>query len=432
MTTTDQLFSTLNTTTLPNLTDNTAVDPLAKMQAEYDNYVLVKVTYYMASYFIWVVFAFGLPGNIASIFTIMTMPTISSSKAHVAILAVADTLAIISKVTYHEVSGHQAYLSTAGCSILMFVQQFLTVYVNWVVVAMTTERCLAVCFPLLVGRIYTRRKALAVLAGFAVMTASVYLVLLWAFVEVDSGNSNYYCTVREAYRAYLGGQIHYWLDASVGSLVPCVLVLTGNALIVFSIRRAKKTQITLTGAVDRGGRQSRDQRQITIMLIAVSMVFLVLNIPNALFYLTKNRWSRGLQKYSYDMAVFYFIARLVHALTDANHAVNFYLYFLSMSTFRRRFLDSIRCKSASQRRGPVSSMYRTSHTYMQCPQLNREISRSDIACNTINSGHRRLLADNSCNHGGGSTQSMKSYNDFNRGCTNDYNSDTLTVATSQV
>ena len=49
-------------------------------KAEYDSYSLVKVTYYIGSYFIWVVFAFGFPGNIASIFTILTMPTVSSSK----------------------------------------------------------------------------------------------------------------------------------------------------------------------------------------------------------------------------------------------------------------------------------------------------------------------------------------------------------------
>ena len=194
---------------------------------------------------------------------------------------------------------------------------------------MTTERCLAVCFPLRVGQMYTRRKALAVLSGFAVMTASVYVLLLWAFMEAGDSSSGYYCTVKPRYRAYLAGQVHYWLDACVGHVTPCILVLTGNALIVFSIRRARRAQRSLTSVVDRGGRQSKDQRQITCMLIAVSVVFLLLNIPNSMFYLLKDRiWTERSEPFTYERAKYDFTGRLVHALTDANHAVNFYLYFL--------------------------------------------------------------------------------------------------------
>ncbi|GFO38970.1 thyrotropin-releasing hormone receptor [Plakobranchus ocellatus] len=450
-------YLTLNASDLPSNLDNTTADNLTEVQTQYNDFILVKMTYYMASYFIWVVFAVGFPGNIASVFTIMTMSTASYSKvrrtrmttsfgiygrkaigAHVALLAVADTLAIISKVTYLEVSGRSSQLTTPGCSILIFVQQFLTVYVNWIVVAMTLERCLAVCFPLSVGQIYTRRKALAVIIGFALMTASVYLVLLWAFVEVDDGNSEYHCTLKQSYKPYLRGQIHYWLDACVGSIIPCMLILTGNALIVFSIRRAKKTQRTLTSEVERRGRQSRNQRQITGMLIAVSLVFLLLNIPNALFYLTKTKWSERIVPFSYDSAVFYFMARLVHALTDTNHAVNFFLYFLSMSNFRRRFIESVQCRSHSQGRLPSNCIYRTSQLYLRCPRLNREASRTLQASSAIsNSCIRRFNNHTYMNYNSngnssvkGNSQSIKMYDYYQRAYCN--NTGCSTAATSEV
>ncbi|RUS83509.1 hypothetical protein EGW08_008688, partial [Elysia chlorotica] len=379
-------------------------------RAQYDSYGLVKVTHFIGSYFIWIVFAFGFPGNIASILTITTMPTISSSKAHVAILAVTDTLAIVSRVTYNEVSGHRAPLSTPGCNIIFFVQQFCVAYANWVVVAMTTERCLAVCFPLRVGQMYTRRKALAVLSAFAVMTASVYVLLLWAFVEAGDSRTGYYCQLKPRYRAYLRGQVHYWLDACIAHIIPCVLVLTGNALIVVSIRRARRVQRSLTSVVDRGGRQSKDQRQITCMLIAVSVVFLLLNVPNSAFYLLKDRlWPQRPPAYSYSYAQYMFIGRLVHALTDANHAVNFYLYFLSMSTFRRRFLDSVRCRSRSQRSGPSSSVHRTSQTYMQCPNIHRDSARPDTGTSAATAPYTRRF--NGCGSSGSvNAHLLKSFN----------------------
>lgn len=241
-----------------------------------------------------------------------------------AILALTDTLAIASKVVYWQVSNHHLRLTAPGCAIIMFIQQFSTTYANWVVVAMTTERFLAVWFPLRVGRIYTRRKAFIVLACLALATSAVYVFFFWAWNEHYELNYGYWCEINPEYVVTFLTWF-YWVEGFYSAVLPCLFILIGNVLIITNIRRARKAQRHLTNAFDQGGRKSRDQRQITVMLIVVSLVFLLLNLPGAVLYFATNSWVRSAP---YEKVKYMFTSRLIHLLADANHAVNFYLYFL--------------------------------------------------------------------------------------------------------
>ncbi|CAG5128898.1 unnamed protein product [Candidula unifasciata] len=296
---------------------------IASNSDNYESYILYNITFYMSEY-LWLVMVFGVPGNVASIFTIMSMSTVSSSKAHVAILALTDTVAIVVKVFYWQISGLKIQLTVPGCAFVMFIQQFSTCYANWVVVAMTTERFLAVWFPLRVGRIYTRRKAFIVLACLAITTSAVYLFFFWSWTEQHDPEYGYWCDMKPEFHTFL--LTFYWVEGFYSAVLPCLFILIGNVLIITNIKRARKAQRHLTNAFDQGGRKSRDQRQITVMLIVVSVVFLVLNLPTAVFYFAKKWWT--FEKPSYEHVKNIFTARFIHMLADANHAVNFYLYFL--------------------------------------------------------------------------------------------------------
>ena len=209
---------------------------------------------------------------------------------------------------------------------MMFALQFTTDYANWIVVAMTTERFLAVWFPLRVGRMYTRRKALLVLAVLALLTASVSAVLFWAFEEnVWCGMP--YCSIRAEYAEFIR-ETFYYLHGSYSLILPCCFICLGNSLIIFNVIKAGKVQRQMTNSFsEAGSRKARDQKQITVMLVVVSVVFLALNMPNAVFYMVKKYWPK-FQTYSYEHAKYFFTARFISVLSDANHAVNFYIYFL--------------------------------------------------------------------------------------------------------
>ena len=83
----------------------------------------------------------------------------------------------------------------------------------------------------------------------------------------------------------------------------------------------------------------KQQKQITVMLVIVCMVFVILITPHALFYAISTYWKypRGTEEH----ALYLFVNQLIFMLSDATHAVNFYLYFFSTRRFRKRCLETI-------------------------------------------------------------------------------------------
>ncbi|KAL8573189.1 hypothetical protein ACOMHN_036174 [Nucella lapillus] len=359
-----------NNDTLNTTTSTTTTPPLGIQQ-----YVLYDVTTSINKYYLWVVFAVGFPGNLLSLLTIMRMPTVSSSKMHVAMLAIIDNCAIVSKVLYHQLTEHMVKLGDIGCKMLLFNGNFFSILASWILVAMTLERFIAVWFPLKVSRIYSKKKATIVLIVIFFLTFSLNTVFFIIIVE----DVNKSCRFQDKFQTFMQ-DYWYWADALAYAIVPCLLVITSNTLIIINVQMSSKTQRQLTNNFDQSSRRMRDQQQITTMLIVISLVFLVLMLPNSVFYLVSEYWKKHTAPDSYQRLEYHFIKQLVHTLSDTNHAVNFYLYFLSMATFRRRFLDTILCRKPTRKpKGANSSVFKTSHSYVSFHSTHSNLkSRADL------------------------------------------------------
>ena len=120
------------------------------------------IALYINRYYLWVVFAFGFPGNIVSFLTILHMKPFSSPTIYVAALALVDNSCLVFKMLFFLLTKYDAALGDAGCGTLSFLGSFTVQLANWLLVAMTLERCLAICLPLRVGAICTRYDLLCI------------------------------------------------------------------------------------------------------------------------------------------------------------------------------------------------------------------------------------------------------------------------------
>lgn len=108
--------------TVDNLSDSTSAssDSTASpwgMYGPLEQYMLLWVMLGINKYYLWAVFIIGFPGNLLSLITILRMPTVSSSKMHVALLAVIDNFAITTKLLYHQLTLYNVPLYDAGCRV---------------------------------------------------------------------------------------------------------------------------------------------------------------------------------------------------------------------------------------------------------------------------------------------------------------------------
>ena len=129
------------------------------------------------------------------------------------------------------------------------------------------------------------------------------------------------------------------------SLLPFAFLVLSNGVLVFTLARSvKAARETLTTG------QQIDDRQVkasatTVTVIAVSVAFVVLKLPldvkNLLFSLYTSDVTSSL-KLQY-IGVRSFVGSLAYMLFYWNYGINFYVYCLTGTRFRREFEKIVCC-----------------------------------------------------------------------------------------
>jgi hypothetical protein len=228
-------------------------------------------------------------------------------------------------------------------------------FLVWLVAAMNADKFLAVCLPLRVSDLLSRKKA------YAVVIAVIFCSMLVASVPASRTvlKNNAYCWLKDPEDE----KLVFILDAFFCCFVPFIVISILNAAIFLALLRARReaSQLhestamvststnQLRSSVHNRARAQSQNIQITIMLITISISFFVLTLPNAIYYLFIflrvfiESWKavkcdanvyRNLDKYVRTSVVMFLISNIT---SDLMHVVNFFLYFISGARFRNEF-----------------------------------------------------------------------------------------------
>ncbi|XP_005090366.1 FMRFamide receptor [Aplysia californica] len=290
-------------------------------------------------YYMWVIFAFGFPANVATIVTICHMRHLGSFVMYVALLAVMDNLAIVIKIVFYQLLLNKVNIATAGCRALEFLGNFLITYCNWLLVLMAIERLMAVRYPFRIHfqSCLTRQKAGVISAIVGGVIAGMYLPILWASTYRKNGQSV------ECQKDDLDLlQAIHWTSMAMYAFIPFIILVICNALIAREIRmsfRLRSAFRSINTFISTRHCDIPVQRQIMLMLFSTTFMFLLLHFPICVFVVATYWPVSGPQAY----AIKYFCQQLAYLLCDSNHALNFYIYFLSARKFRKHFKYVITC-----------------------------------------------------------------------------------------
>jgi hypothetical protein len=218
---------------------------------------------------------------------------------------------------------------------------------------MNADKFLAVCLPLRVSDLLSRKKAYAVV--IAVIICSMLVASVHASRTVLKNNA--YCWLETPQDE----KLVFILDAFFCCFIPFLVISILNAAIFLALLRARREASCLheststkstnqfRSSVNNRARVQSQNLQITIMLITVSITFFVLTLPNAIYYLLIflrvfiESWKavncdvnvyRNLDTYVRTSVVMHLISNIT---SDLMHVVNFFLYFISGARFRTEF-----------------------------------------------------------------------------------------------
>ena len=221
--------------------------------------------------------------------------------------------------------------STTNCRGHVFMTYFLLHFEAWILVNICTERLAAVFAPLKFRKYFTRRSAMLQLTSVCLVTMVLNIHFFWTFqikehIYEDDVLST--CYASEQYTWFITGVWH-WIDFSVASLVPFLIML------IFNIAIVSKMMYT---------RQQNSQRvhfgNMTAILLVTAFVFCVTTMPISIFLCRESYWFPNVvQRHTVGELVWTCLSLLYYV----NHSTNFLVYTVSSVRFRQQIRRMCSC-----------------------------------------------------------------------------------------
>ena len=143
--------------------------------------------------------------------------------------------------------------------------------------------------------------------------------------------------------SYYGTSVWPWLVTVLCVPLPLVALLGLNSVTVLFLRKASRRRRNLVaGASATHARERRRERTFTAMVLAASLLFVLLVLPQCFYFIL---FVYTDVYASMELTPRAQLARQVTTLlADSTHALNFYIYFVSLRTFRQQFWACFRCR----------------------------------------------------------------------------------------
>ncbi|PVD29900.1 hypothetical protein C0Q70_09157 [Pomacea canaliculata] len=318
-----------------NNTNDTDYEFYENYVKTYEKYVTIYYVFYKV--YIWVLVGVGVPGNVACILVTTSM-TLTTATLYMSLLAVADLLALVLRLISHQIGVYKVPLNTFVCKMDVFVQ-LVSNYANWTLVLVCCERFLSIRFPLKKKIYFTKKRAIliAVLLGMILC-----LCYLYAFIQRDHREKRY-CVYSQSFYDVVE-TYWYWITAFIYIFLPFILLLIFPCLIIASLRRQRKAREAMVRTTpDKSGEttQTRVEVAISVMVVWDAIVVFVTYAPICILEIYKPFDIVNLDtvRSTFSMAMSRHIAI---ALSEANYAVDFVIYFSASKKFRSRFKKLIR------------------------------------------------------------------------------------------
>ena len=199
---------------------------------------------------------------------------------------------------------------------------------------LTVERCISVAYPMKARIICTGKRILAAL------TVTVILIFaLNAHILVFRQFDGVYCAwVPYIYQLFWFGP-WYWIDSIIYMGIPFIAIVICNAIILSKVLQSQLQRAKLKCSNEEYAKGAR-LTSTTYMLITVSIMFLVLTLPQSSYYI-----MRGFQPViiwdPQEAANVGLFSVIVFLIAFANNTINFLLYCISGRQFRKEFINMI-------------------------------------------------------------------------------------------
>ena len=305
---------------------------------------------YKLSVYLWKSFppfflVLGTLGNLLAILVLMQRKNRRSTQAlYLTALAITDIMVLwvgLFRLWVKFTFGIDVRdLSIIGCKLHVFLTYTVINCSSWFLVAFTLERLFVVFCPHKVKHFSNCRNAVRVIT--LITLSFMFLNTHWLYgITLKAKFSNHSV---QGFVCYLSDDVYEvffnkwkWIDICIHSVIPSALLLMVN-ISIFSRLAWRRFKRRMRVAPITSNKEKLSQ--ITVMLCMTSSVFILCTTPISVVLITCSHDSGDSGEPNVSTVAVYALRwALVNMFMYLNHVLNFVLYFLSGSKFRRQTKD---------------------------------------------------------------------------------------------
>ena len=336
----DGAMTSLSDDNTETVTDNMATTD--SFVPESVNHIEAEVALYVDRIGGTLVLFGGLTGNIITI-QVLRRPKLrdSTTSLYLTSLAVADALGLVigqggrhwvRSVTGYDMPSHADWYCKAWFAMI----GSCLITSDWILVGVSFERFLAIWFPLKVKTLTSRTKAKVYIASVFLLSLAYNFVVSWLSYTQVTNESGSVCTVR----GHVAFAVDYkpWIEFCVQSLLPATIIITCNVLMLVKVLTAnsqRQTQLQQHQHQLSSNTMDAETRSLLLMLVTVSLAFVLLTSPLHILWVVQKVYKSSYDPATKEAAVNRMIWSIMIFLVYLNHAINFLLYVISGSEFRK-------------------------------------------------------------------------------------------------
>ena len=295
---------------------------------------------FQASALIWkvvppILIAFGTLGNTLSI-VVRTRKSIRrlTIALYLTVLAASDLLVLYTGLLRQWL----LYLfdfdirdvSKSFCKIHPWLVYSSLDFSAWILIAVTLDRTVAAWFPHSMKTKCSSRHAVFLIVGILMFVLGLNSHLLYGMeINRNSSGVEQKCMPVNDIYGYFLHKVWPWIDFSLYCLIPFVLIVTGNCLIILKVYKTQRKRKRAQALSNHY--RAHKQSSMTAMLFTLNIVFLITTSPVSIYNIIDSyQYSTGRRP---GYMIFWWA--IVNMLMYTNNAINFLLYCLSGSVFRK-------------------------------------------------------------------------------------------------
>jgi hypothetical protein len=201
----------------------------------------------------------------------------------------------------------------------------------WNVIIMSIDRFVAVCFPLKASIWCTLTKARALYAFNVVFHLLFNMVKLWKYYEPDLTNVHTdTCVNPSNFPPWFEDFILMFYHVIVNCGAPFTVLILSIFILVRFRQQGKELETMEKGGTNK--KKEIQERNLTIMMLVVSFVFIILMIIYPIYYVVWHLIIPHVAETHPRIRELSFY--IVYYTTTANSCINFYIYFFVSESFR--------------------------------------------------------------------------------------------------